>query len=143
MIEYLITKLDRFIMFIANLPHNRFNRLRYRYSVLDLICKEATKESVKYICENGSNSVMFGYRKQLFKFVFCEYIKNSEYKDKLFLEFGTYKGESINFCSSLIPEAKFYGFDSFEGLPETSGIWAKGNFDVKEKLPKVNKNVSF
>lgn len=142
MIEYLITKLDRFIMFIANLPHNRFNRLRYRYSVLDLICKEATKESVKYICENGSDSVMFGYRKQLFKFVFCEYIKNSEYKDKLFLEFGTYKGESINFCSSLIPEAKFYGFDSFEGLPGSFSIWKRGRFDIKGKLPKVNKNVS-
>ena len=143
MIEYLITKLDRFIMFIANLPHNRFNRLRYRYSVLDLICKEATKESVKYICENGSDSVMFGYRKQLFKFVFCEYIKNSEYKDKLFLEFGVFEGWSINFCSSLIPEAKFYGFDSFEGLPETwHAECFKGEFDVKGKLPKVNKNVS-
>ena len=142
MIEYLITKLDRFIMFIANLPHNRFNRLRYRYSVLDLICKEATKESVKYICENGSDSVMFGYRKEIFKFVFEEHVKTNDYRDKLFLEFGVFEGATINFCSSLMPEEKFYGFDSFEGLPETSGYWLKGDFDVKEKLPKVNKNVS-
>ena len=142
MIEYLITKLDRFIMFIANLPHNRFNRLRYRYSVLDLICKEATKESVKYICKNGSNSVMFVDRKKLFKFVFEEYVKNNDYKNKLFLEFGTYKGESINFCSSLMPEVKFYGFDTFEGLSESFSIWKKGRFDIKGKLPKVNDNVS-
>ena len=142
MIEYLITKLDRFIMFIANLPHNRFNRLRYRYSVLDLICKEATKESVKYICKNGSNSVMFVDRKKLFKFVFEEYVKNNDYKNKLFLEFGTYKGESINLCSKLMPEVNFYGFDTFEGLSESFSIWKRGRFDIKGKLPKVNKNVS-
>ena len=142
MIEYLITKLDRFIMFIANLPHNRFNRLRYRYSVLDLICKEATKESVKYICENASNSVMFRNRKLLFKFMLYEYVKNTDYKNKLFLEFGTYKGESINLCSKLMPEVNFYGFDTFEGLSESFSIWKRGRFDIKGKLPKVNKNVS-
>lgn len=142
MIEYLITKLDRFIMFIANLPHNRFNRLRYRYSVLDLICKEATKESVKYICENGSDSVMFRNRKLLFKFMLYEYVKNTDYKNKLFLEFGTYKGESINLCSKLMPEVNFYGFDTFEGLSESFSIWKRGRFDIKGKLPKVNKNVS-
>ena len=129
-------------MFISNLPHNKYNRLRYRYSIIDLIFKQATKESAEYICKNGSNSAMFGDRKELFKFVFEEYIKNSDYKDKLFLEFGVFEGWSINFCSSLIPEAKFYGFDSFEGLPETSSVWVKSAFDVKGKLPKVNDNVS-
>ena len=142
MLKYLITKLDKFIMFIANLPHNRLNRLRYRYSILDLISKEATKESVEYICKNGSNSVMFGNRFQLLKFIIGEYVKNNDYKDKLFLEFGTYKGESINFLSSLMPEVKFYGFDTFEGLPESFSIWKKGEFDIKGKLPKVNNNVS-
>lgn len=142
MIKYLITKLDKLTMFISNLPHNKYNRLRYRYSIIDLIFKQATKESAEYICKNGSNSAMFGDRKELFKFVFEEYIKNSDYKDKLFLEFGVFEGWSINFCSSLIPEAKFYGFDSFEGLPETSSVWVKSAFDTKGKLPKVNDNVS-
>lgn len=114
----------------------------YQRSILDLMWQEAAKESVKYICKNGSNARMFVDRIQLLKFMLEEYIKNNDYKDKLFLEFGVFEGWSINFCSSLIPEAKFYGFDSFEGLPETSGVWVKGEFDVKEKLPKVNKNVS-
>ena len=39
-------------------------------------------------------------------------------EDGLFLEFGVYKGTSINFISSLIPDKKIYGFDSFGGLPE-------------------------
>ena len=142
MIKYLITKLDKLTMFISNLPHNKYNRLRYRYSIIDLIFKQATKESAEYICKNGSNSAMFGDRKELFKFVFEEYIKNSDYKDKLFLEFGTYKGESINFLSLLMPELKFYGFDTFQGLPESFSIWKKGEFDTKGKLPKVNDNVS-
>lgn len=142
MVDDLKRILEKFGTFIINLPPIKLIKYRYRYNIFDLIYKEATKESVKYICKNGSNSVMFVDRKKLFKFVFEEYVKNNDYKDKLFLEFGTYKGESINFCSSLIPEAKFYGFDSFEGLPETSGVWVKGEFDVKEKLPKANKNVS-
>ena len=135
-------KIEKLGLIILNFPLLRLLKYRYRYNIFDSIHKEATKDSVKYICENASNSVMLGNRKQLLKFALKEYVKNSEYKDKLFLEFGTYKGELINFCSSLIPEAKFYGFDSFEGLPETSGVWVKGEFDVKEKLPKVNKNVS-
>lgn len=142
MVDNLKRILEKFGTFIINLPPIKLMKYRYRYNIFDLIYKEATTESVKYICENCSNSVMLGDRKQLFKFVFCEYIKNSEYKDKLFLEFGTYKGESINFCSSLIPEAKFYGFDSFEGLSESFSIWKRGRFDIKGKLPKVNKNVS-
>lgn len=112
------------------------------FKILHLITKEATQESVRYICENGSNARMFVDRFQLLKFMLEEHIKTNDYKDKLFLEFGVFEGSTINFCSSLIPEAKFYGFDSFEGLPETSGVWVKGEFDVKEKLPKVNDNIS-
>ena len=64
-------------------------------------------------------------------------------EDGLFLEFGVYKGTSINFISSLIPDKKIYGFDSFEGLPEE---WVpsrpKGYFSTDGKLPEVNKNTT-
>jgi hypothetical protein len=60
----------------------------------------------------------------------------------LFLEFGVHKGASINFFSKLIKNQKIYGFDSFEGLHED---WkgtqqAKGTFDLKGKIPKLNAN---
>ena len=142
MVDDLKRILEKLGLIILNFPLLRLLKYRYRYNIFDSIHKEATKDSVKYICEKASNSVMLGNRKQLLKFALKEYVKNSEYKDKLFLEFGTYKGELINFCSSLIPEAKFYGFDSFEGLPESFSIWKRGRFDIKGKLPKVNKNVS-
>ena len=58
------------------------------------------------------------------------------------LEFGVYKGNSINFISATLPDKIVYGFDSFEGLPED---WRydlrKGNFNVEGNLPQVNANV--
>ena len=142
MFDDLKRNIEKFGTFLLNLPPLKLLKYRYRYNIFDSIYKEATKESVKYIYENGSNSVILGDRKQLLKFTLIEYVKNNDYKDKLFLEFGTYKGESINFLSSLMPEVKFYGFDTFEGLPESFSIWKKGRFDIKGKLPKVNDNVS-
>lgn len=59
-----------------------------------------------------------------------------------YLEFGVYSGGTINQISAAKPDKIVYGFDSFEGLPETwrSGF-DKGYFDTKENLPKVNENV--
>ena len=62
-----------------------------------------------------------------------------------FLEFGVWKGESIRIWAEIIkhPEARFIGFDSFEGLKEDwegSGL-SKGHFSREGKLPKVSKNV--
>ena len=70
----------------------------------------------------------------------------------MFLEFGVYQGRTINICSDLRPNNHFYGFDSFEGLPENwklantkkhSKITSvdKGHFAV-DKLPQVNDNVT-
>lgn len=61
----------------------------------------------------------------------------------LHMEFGVYKGDSINMLAKLAPERAFLGFDSFEGLPEMWTIESKkGAFDVGGKLPAVRKNVS-
>jgi hypothetical protein len=59
------------------------------------------------------------------------------------MEFGVYKGDSINLLAKLAPQREFLGFDSFEGLPEQWTIESKkGAFDVGGKLPKVRKNVA-
>lgn len=61
----------------------------------------------------------------------------------LCLEFGVWKGDTINFISSRLPNWKVYGFDSFEGLPEkwVDG-YEKGTFSLNGNLPTVNHNVS-
>jgi hypothetical protein len=60
----------------------------------------------------------------------------------LLLEFGTYKGNSINILAKLRPTSKFYGFDSFQGLPEgwTAGT-RLGGLTTHGKIPSVRKNV--
>ncbi len=59
----------------------------------------------------------------------------------LYLEFGVYKGATINLIASTVPSA-VHGFDSFEGLPED---WRdghdKGEFRVAV-LPTVRANVT-
>jgi len=60
--------------------------------------------------------------------------------NELFLEFGVYRGRTINFIANLRSET-IHGFDSFEGLPETwRPNFEKGRFRVAQ-LPKVRDNV--
>jgi hypothetical protein len=71
-------------------------------------------------------------------------------KDKLFLEFGVFMGHSIlNYYASYLEnniEPNFFGFDSFEGLPEEKldphSPWYTGQFDVGGNInPELlNKN---
>jgi len=60
------------------------------------------------------------------------------------LEFGVWKGGSINHLAKLDPNRIFYGFDSFEGLPEDwnkgSSVYKKGHFSISG-LPDVRPNV--
>jgi len=65
-----------------------------------------------------------------------------------FIEFGVYEGRSIKYFSSkfINPKSTFIGFDSFEGLPDTSNhpIYYKGLFNVEGKIPTILDNrVSF
>ena len=73
---------------------------------------------------------------------FCLYISNN--MQGYFLEFGVWEGKSINYMAKKKPNITFYGFDSFEGLPEDwdmgNKIEKKGHFKVN-KLPDVEKNV--
>ena len=58
-----------------------------------------------------------------------------------YFEFGVYKGESIREWSklSVSPYSRFYGFDTFTGLPEP---WFKefgeGAFDVGGRIPDIS-----
>lgn len=57
-----------------------------------------------------------------------------------YLEFGVFKGESLRFWTEMNKpaETRFYGFDSFRGLPEDwYGKMVKGTFDVSGILPDI------
>ncbi len=67
----------------------------------------------------------------------------NEKPEDFFLEFGVYKGTSINFFSKHIKMNKIYGFDSFEGLNHNwSGHSEEvGHKDLKGRIPNVEHNV--
>ncbi len=55
-----------------------------------------------------------------------------------YLEFGVASGGSFKWWLGHCPHAssRFYGFDTFEGLPEDWGLFAKG--DMHSPIPEVN-----
>jgi hypothetical protein len=57
--------------------------------------------------------------------VVVEHIKTVEGE---ILEFGVYQGESVRAFASRCPERRVFGFDSFEGLPESWWTRPKGTF---------------
>jgi len=66
----------------------------------------------------------------------------AEREPLLYLEFGVYRGASIQAWSRLLtnPGSRFIGFDSFEGMPEDfdarTGV-VKGGLNVQGRLPAI------
>ena len=84
----------------------------------------------------------FLHRKDYKKFIIEKAKENDPLNQKFYLEFGVYKGGSINFFSKYVNT--IYGFDSFEGLRED---WIgngklKGKYNLNKNLPILNKNVT-
>ena len=87
------------------------------------------------ICQNIPN-----LHKNPLKYVF-ENIQLEHKNDTLWLEFGVFHAETINYISNFTKN-KVYGFDSFEGLPEKwRDGFEKGCFNMNGDLPQVNENV--
>lgn len=96
----------------------------------------AAESSARYVMENMHTVPAFNNRFRLLEFA----IDNTTVDGK-FMEFGVYKGESLNFIANRRKQETIYGFDSFEGLPESwTSTHQKGHFKVSG-LPKVKNNV--
>lgn len=87
--------------------------------------------------------LFFESKLELYKFVINKLGRENKV---LFLEFGVFKGESMKyFINNFINKKnKFFGFDSFEGLPEdwNSGI-KKKHFNLYGKKPKIKDSRCF
>ncbi len=97
--------------------------------------RRALSQTAEFVEENMFKTKSFPDKSSLLKYS-IDLAKN----DGLFIEFGVYKGKTINFIASNTDQL-VYGFDSFEGLPEDwRDQFEKGTFKV-DKLPNVKKNV--
>jgi O-methyltransferase len=57
-----------------------------------------------------------------------------------YLEFGVADGHSFRWFvnQNKNPESRFYGFDTFTGLPEDFGVYKKGTFNSNNKVPEIS-----
>lgn len=118
------------------------NRKRYTNLFLKNYYEEKAAEFITRNFIEGSDvpgkNVIFENRNLYYDYV----LSRISHKNGLYLEFGVYKGGSINYISDRIGNNIIYGFDSFEGLPEgwLPG-YQKGKFNENGELPVVNGNV--
>jgi hypothetical protein len=112
-------------------------------SVVTIVNQNAILRSANFAEHNFQYAIIFNNRKQLWKHCLDTSPLIGKTKSALILEFGVWKGESINFFAEAIPYSKIYGFDSFQGLEENWNGYSlsKGTFNLDEKLPKVRENV--
>ena len=131
--------IDNYNYFIQKTRHRIVKKItESALQNLDIISAiEGAKSSAIFEKKNLRNTKTFKTRKELF-----EHCLNAIDHPGLHLEFGTYKGNSINILAKLRPQQKFYGFDSFEGLPETWTMGCRtGAFSIQGKLPPTRENV--
>jgi len=127
--------LDYIAFKISNSLEDKFNS---QDKLIKQINIEATRRTAKYILDNCSKASVFTSKELLYNFIVKEGLIKNQY-----LEFGVWEATSLNFFSSKFPNLKFYGFDSFEGLPEHwRPGFEMGSFSLNGDLPKVNKNVT-
>jgi len=99
--------------------------------------KRALASTVDFVEQHMQKAGTFGSKFDLLTAALAQADLSGE---KLICEFGVFRGGTINHMASRTSKTIF-GFDSFEGLPESwdQGL-GKGHFSVKQ-LPKVRENV--
>ena len=116
----------------------------YKHNLVLLYEEKLMESSVDYAVKNFRRGMYFHFVHEIWDYTVVKLRENETWtNNKLFLEFGVWVGSSINYFSQRIPNRKFYGFDSFEGLQEdwTGFSLTKGHFNLGGNLPKVNPNV--
>lgn len=95
----------------------------------------ALKESVAYAQEHMISAVAARSNKEILQ-IALDAVKKPGY----YLEFGVFRGSTINFIGKSKPQETIHGFDSFKGLPDAwSGTTY--SFDLGGELPAVPSNV--
>ena len=139
--NYLLKILKKLISFFNN-------RLKVKVqpsSPADLYHEDVAKNSYETFKNYFKDSYVFSDDNSIRSFEINEAIKKFD-KENLFLEFGVFKGDSINLFAKKLKKinADIFGFDSFKGLKDewmTEEFNPPGTFDLKGEKPKVEKNV--
>lgn len=90
---------------------------------------------------SGAHMMRYEYkdRSQLYKYMHDKIVRGAPVD---YLEFGVFRGDSMRAWLEISPhpESRFFGFDSFEGLPEDweTGQKKKGDFATDGAAPDIS-----
>jgi hypothetical protein len=141
--KYIKKKLITFLKFLdsnSRLKKQTSNPIDYYLEDISRECYEIFKKDIR-------KSAAFINDEDIRRYSILKAIENHlTLTNNLFLEFGVYKAESINYFSNILKKynKSIYGFDSFEGLEEewiTTEYHEIETFSLKGKTPKINNNV--
>lgn len=125
---------------LNNLVFQAFNQ-KIKNDISFFIEIQTKMESATLIIEKGKMARKYNSRFELYNYIINENLIQGD-----FLEFGVWEGESIRYFEKNINNKvqKFYGFDSFEGLPENWRTgFSKGEFDLIGEKPFDTENIKF
>lgn len=111
-------------------------QIRAAHDIYVELQKRALQSTAEFVEEHLLNVRTFQDKYELLKFS----LENTD-ENGLFLEFGVFQGNSINFIANHTSSV-VHGFDSFEGLPESwRPGYGEGKFSLGGTLPRVKENV--
>jgi predicted O-methyltransferase YrrM len=107
------------------------------HDIQDELQRMALRDTAEYVSQHMMGIGSFESHLDVLSFA----LKQVGNANGLYLEFGVFKGGSINHIAGQVDET-VYGFDSFEGLPERwKDRYEAGHFKVPA-LPPVRSNVT-
>lgn len=129
----------KYLRFRTQLLDYGKSKKQHLYPVLE---QRALVETAVFCEKFMKNAVYFPKRNYIFDFT-IDLLQDSNFPIHV-VEFGVWKGESINYLAKRMPYAKFLGFDTFTGLPEhwVGTHTTKGYFSLNGNLPKCLSNVT-
>jgi hypothetical protein len=116
--------------------HDLFGQYRHGFNIDQIDHLSASLESARYAQAHMRGAARFRDADELLRAALT-----AAPAAGLVLEFGVWKGRTVNLIAGLRPDAIVHGFDSFEGLPEA---WRPGfgaGMFRTEALPEVAPNV--
>lgn len=126
-----------FIRFQLHRVFEPFSGLLLNLAYLSKISKWAHEN--RAIAFNDFYSSTWDYNK---RFKLYEHLhKNDGLAERItYLEFGVSQGHSFKWWANnnKNPESRFFGFDTFEGLPEDWGVFKAGAMSTNSALPDIN-----
>lgn len=137
-----LNEINEKLQFIDESINNRLHQIQYNdprhpQYLFYKVCEHYQEQTVQFIVEHMKKAICITDYEEYMRFA----LENTSVQGDV-LEFGVFSGYTINYMSSQRPEMTFYGFDSFEGLPESWSGYHSFDFDVQGKMPEVNENVT-